>query len=188
VQAKLPDINAAWVKERTYFFTCRDMHNWSGMTLALRAMNALLPDEYRININTKKYNELTSAKIGYICNYCKEEIPESMVKIKTAIAPLIVSYVSSSETKTFWLCHKCNKENLVSQTKLIKETLAKPSYLKVVPDPPERKRGIQDRRSFDIILTKWGGNFFEELEHQLGLYRAEYINEMESMDGDMSAG
>lgn len=186
MQAKLPDINAAWVKERTYFFTCRDMHNWSGMILALYAMNALLPDEYRIKINTQEYNDLVEAKIGYICGTCKAEIPESMVKVKTAIAPLLVSYISSSETKNYWVCHKCNAENLMSRTKLIKETLAKPSYLKVVTDPPERKRGIQDRRSYQTEMTKWSGIFFQELEHQLGLYRAEYINEMDSMEGEMS--
>lgn len=179
MQAKLPDINAAWVKERTYFFTCRDMHNWSGMTLALYAMNALLPDEYRIKINTREYNKHTEAKIGYICNYCKKEIPESQIQIKKAICPLIVSYVSSSQTKTYWECPDCNKENLVSATKLIKETIAKPSYLKVIAEPPERKRGIQDRKSFITEITLWSGIFFQELEHQLGLYRAEYINSEE---------
>lgn len=176
MQAKLPDINAAWVKERTYFFTCRDMHNWSGMTLALYAMNALLPDEYRIRINTRDYNDLSGAKIGYVCNHCKKEIPESLVEIKKAMAPLIVCYVSSSQTKTFWLCTECKGENLVSQTRLIKETLQQPSYLKVIAEPPDRKRGIQDRQSYKTEITKWSGIFFQELEHQLGLYRAEYIN------------
>ena len=187
MQAKLPDINAAWVKERTYFFTCRDMHNWSGMILALYAMNALLPDEYRIMVNTRKYNNLTEAKIGYICNNCKGEIEESMVKVQKAIAPLLVSYISSSETKTYWSCHKCNAENLLSQTKLIKETLEKPYYLKVISEPPERKRGIQDRKSYQAEMTKWSGIFFQELEHQLGLYRAEYINEEEGLEESMNA-
>lgn len=179
MQAKLPDINAAWVKERTYFFTCRDMHNWSGMILALYAMNALLPDEYRITVNTRKYDNLIEAKIGYICNYCKEEIPEASIEIKKCLAPLVVSYIAQSETRTFWPCPKCNKENLISQTRQIKETLEKPYYIKVVPEPPERKRGIQDRRVYPLELQKWSGIFFQELEHQLGLYRAEYINQLE---------
>ena len=179
MQAKLPDINAAWVKERTYFFTCRDMHNWSGMILALDAMNALLPDEYRITVNTRKYDDFIEAKIGYICNDCKKEIPENMIKIKVAIAPLIINYISNSKTMTFWSCPECHKENLMSQTKLIKETLQKPYYLKVVPEPPDRKRGIQDRKTYPMILLKYSALFFQELEHQLGLYRAEYVNELD---------
>ena len=186
MQAKLPDINAAWVKERTYFFTCRDMHNWSGMILALYAMNALLPDEYRIMVNTAKFEELTEAEVKYLCNFCKKEIPEPSIEIKKVLAPLLVSYLSESESKIFWSCPECKKENLISQTKLIKETLEKPYYLKVISEPPERKRGIQDRRSYQMDLLKWSGIFFQELEHQLGLYRAEYINEMDE-DGQLDA-
>lgn len=183
MQAKLPDINAAWVKERTYFFTCRDMHNWSGMILAIYAMNALLPDEYRITVNTRKYKDLSDAKIGYVCNHCKEEIPENMIKIRKAIAPLIISYVSQAQTVIFWSCPKCNKENLISQTRQIKETLEKPYYLKVISEAPERKRGIQDRRSYQTEVLQWSGIFFQELEHQLGMYRADYVNELDEEGG-----
>jgi hypothetical protein len=153
------------------------MHNWSGAILGLGDMNAMLPDDYRITINTKNYDNLTNMKIGYICKYCQKETPQSLVKTKEIIAPLIVSCITSQQMEICWFCSECHKRNLLSQTKLIEEKLAKPCYLKVVPDPPEKKIGFQDRSRYPTAMSRWVGNFLEELEHQLGLYRAEYINE-----------
>ena len=102
------------------------MHNWSGAILGLSDMNALLPDEYRITINTKSDIELTSMKIGYICKHCEKEIPQTLIKVELVSAPLTGSYISGKEMQTLWYCPECKKFNLLSQTRLIEEKLEKP--------------------------------------------------------------
>jgi len=158
------------------------MQNWSGAIIALNDMNAFLPDEYRIVINTAEYEDKVNTKIGYICNYCKEEVPHNIIKVKQVLAPMIVNYLSGEEMKSVWFCPKCQKENLLSQTKMIETKLEKPTYLKVVSEPPKQGIGIYNKRAYKTKIAAWLKNFDEEISHQLGLLRQEYLSDMEEGD------
>ena len=158
------------------------MNNWQGAITALNDMNAFLPDDYRITINTQEYEKLMNMKIGYICNSCQKESDHTIIEIKQVLAPMIVNYISGQTMKTVWICPECKKENLLSQTKLIEEKLAKPSYLKIVPEPPKKGIGIYNRRAYKVKIEKWLENYDEEISHQLGLLRQEYMSEMEEAE------
>lgn len=155
------------------------MNHWPGAITALNDMNAFLPDDYRISINSQEYEKLINMKIGYICNYCKKESPHTLIEIKQILAPMIVNFISNEEMKTVWFCPECKKENLLSQTKMIEEKLAKPCYLKIVPEPPKKGIGIYNKRAYKTKIEEWLENYDEEISHQLGLLRQEYLSEME---------
>ena len=59
--------------------------------------------------------------------------------------------------------------NELSETKRILLERVRPSYLKVVPDMPKRKDGLQSKMGFHNSFVEWYNNFIEELEHPTGL-------------------
>ena len=55
------------------------------------------------------------------------------------------------------------------------EETVQPFYRKVVPSPPTKQIGLQNRFHFEQEFKEWFYNFLEELQHQLARYRIEYI-------------
>ena len=69
--------------------------------------------------------------------------------------------------KKVWICTKCYSiPNELTKTiiKIIK--LQNPSFIGVVPDPPDKKRGITDRLQFDVDSEYWGLNLLAEIEER----------------------
>lgn len=177
-QAKLPDINTAFVKYRTHGLICIDMKNYAGASASLNGINALLPNDYKIEINSAKYNEALKTKISIICNFCNSEINKNDIKIVNLLNPILIQTLTSNEYQKAWFCPQCKKENYLNKTKMVKYTALKPFYLKVIPEPPRKKDGLQTKNTFHHNYVKWFYNFLEELEYQLGLYRIEYISQL----------
>lgn len=142
---------------------------------SLFSINALLPKDYQIEISDRKYySEVEKQGISIICNHCKAEHRRQDIQIKEIQSSLLVTTITGNKKEKLWSCSKCKKDNILSRTKMIQNILPEPCYLKVVPSPPERKDGIINRRIYHKNVEKWALNFFNELQHQMSLFRLEY--------------
>lgn len=178
-QAKLPDLNAAFVKYRSYGLQCVEIQNFSGAIGALYGINALLPDEYRIEIDTVKYLSMISEQITVVCKSCSSEFNYKDIIQKKRLLGSFESSLKGKEYDMIWICKKCNEANVVNKTKMFKSKLNKPYYLKVVEEPPEKHDGVENMMNYKKRMKKWFYTFLGELEYQLGLYRKEYTSESE---------
>ena len=171
-QAKLPDINAAWVRYKNYALECIDKKNYPGAVAAVNGINAMLPENYRVKIDTDNYKELTQDNIFVVCTDCEKRFKYDDIRIMNLIIPRIFN--KPSVTERVWICTSCNFHNKVANTKMIKQVHEKPFYYKVIPEAPEQMDGILNRKKYHNEMTKWLYNSLEELDHQLGKYREEY--------------
>ena len=149
------------LKSRNYDFTFG----------ALYALNGLLPDKYRITISTIEYNKLTKQDIFVKCNNCKEETDFKAVQVFLLLMPLLESAISGNQQEKVWICPGCKHENKLLQTEMSQRVLKEPYFLKVVPKPPLRKDGLNDRSSYHRKVTQWALTFLDELETQMAQFR-----------------
>lgn len=147
-------------------------------------MNALLPDEYRIDIDTRKYLNLISEQRSLVCNKCKEEFNYKDVKQIKRLLPSFESSIKDKDYEIIWKCKQCKEDNVVSKTKIIKSTLNKPYYLKVVEEPAEKRDGVEHMMNYKKKMKKWFYTFLGELEYQIGLYRKEYTSQTEESENN----
>ncbi len=173
-QAKLPDINNAWVRYRNYGLESIDSKNYSSAVAAIYEIIALFPENYRCEINTDKRNVLEKDTIIYVCGNCSKENNHDEVKIFNLVLDMTTSFISGNNQETVWNCLGCDYQNRLQSTEIIKSQLKKPYYFKVIREPPNRKQGIMDRVQYDNIMRKWFFEALAETDHQLGLYRDEY--------------
>jgi len=170
---------------------------YDGARSALMNLNTSLGNDYLVNISTEQYEDAIKTQLMYQCSNCfqtekkivnegeddeytKEiqvpsEIPDEQVKVFDMILPLIASVVHNAKTKRVWFCPKCNHENNMSSTVKFLSERQKPYYLKVVPDSPVSRRGLD--RQFPHKFGQWFYNFLEEITAQEVLYRKEYVSQ-----------
>ena len=140
-------------------------------TTALYAINALLPEEYRVKISNEEFEKYTKQYPIYACFRCKLE--SKHISVFERITPLIEGILFGRPHDEFWTCPRCFIDNRLSQTDITQEVLDKPYFIKVVPDPPNRKDGLMDRTNFHNKFIKWAETLLIELESQLSKFRSD---------------
>lgn len=201
-QSLLIDMNSGWYKHKTEINEGLRTRSYQQVRGALDALNALLPDEYRVLIDTEEYNERIKGNMVALCGYCTSEYPDPNDKEKTftgptridvnkmgkmdLLLPAIDRLLYGKEYDTFWHCPMCKNENRLSDTKFKKSVLQKPYYLKVVPEAPKHKPGIDDRTNFHYKFEEWARSFLTELNAQARQFRHDYKgkDEMDDFEGD----
>lgn len=171
--------------------------DYDGARSALMNLNTSLGNDYLVNISTEQYEQAIKTQLMYQCSNCfqtekkiinegeddeytKEiqvpsEIPDKDVEVFDMILPLIASVVQNAKTQRVWFCPKCNYENHMATTVKLLSERQKPYYLKIVPDSPVSKRGLD--RDFPFKFGQWFYNFLEEITAQEVLYRKEYVSQ-----------
>jgi len=184
MEAKLPNINASFIYYRSQSVKAYTLRDYNMSALSLHNMNALLTEEYRIEINDKKYYEKIKEHTLFICNKCKSEIPDEQVSIKTVELPFLEQVLCQVSQHNVWICPECDNHNPQIDSDKKKLKREQPFYLKVIPNCPQKKANdIRTRSGFDGRFASWMANFSEELEHQIALYRQEYTRQHgEDMD------
>jgi len=153
------------------------------------AINALLPEEYKLEINTEKYNELIRSQITIICDNCKEEFLRYDIKPYEKWFPDFHFFLRSMEKKieyghtkntiTYWCCPKCNHERELLRSNIIEKKLQNPYYIGVVPMCP--KYEWHRRREVRKEQIQWFDICVQEIEQKIGLYRTEYASQQEAI-------
>ena len=178
MQSKLPDINAAIVRYRSKALDALERDQMETAAICFTAMNALLPDDYRIEINTIKFNELVKAKYTIICPSCNEEHLFGIIKPFDVILLDIERLITNNRTVKVWSCPTCNEQNDFLHSDRNTTQFEKPFFTRVAPEPPI-KNGLNGRLGYASSFHKWFEVFVNELEHQIGLYRADYQSQQE---------
>jgi len=173
LQSKLPDTNQAWVYYRHLGVQALQEKRYSEAVAAINEMIALFPDEYRIEINTEKYNQLMRVRTVFVCEHCSTETSRTDIKVYDCLLSTIEGFCIGSDYAKIWNCPNCQKDNMLQNTKMIEEQNGLPFYHKLIPEPPF-KQGTKNRKTFDNDFKKWFYDSLEEVDHQLGKLRAEY--------------
>ncbi len=181
MQSKLPDVNAAIVRYRSKALEALDRNEISTAAICFSAINALLPEEYKVEINTKKYNELIAAKHIITCPSCNQEHPRGDIRPFDILLSVIESVLARQKTMLVWECPSCNETNDLANSKHQTIDFQKPFYTHVVPEPPARN-GLGDRIGYNQRFQEWFAIFVGELEQQIGLYRADYQAQQDTAD------
>lgn len=202
MQAKLPDINAAIVRHRSSALSAYEKGNKTLAAISLSSINALFPDEYKVEVNTDKYNQLTTDQKLITCGFCKEVTKETIVDPETntsheerseipsripfkeielydMLQDNLESFISNQKFVKVWECPKCNNLNKFDKKSLVTIKFAQPAYFKVIPSPPSKK-GIRNRKNYEYEFDKWFDIALSEIESQIGKYRADYMAQQES--------
>ena len=144
-------------------------HNVNKALGSLNALNGLLPVEYRITIDDNLYQEKIKTNIFAVCEKCKKEFDYNNIRVLNLLNSNFDYLLSGKKHRRVWYCScdHCNTEPF----KLIETTLKEPYFLQVIPKPPKRQQGINDRRSFPERFEKWAWRFMDELEERMAQYR-----------------
>lgn len=197
-QSLLIDMNSGWYKHKTEVNDGLKTGNYNQVLGSLDALNALLPKEYRVIIDTDDYNRRIESNLLAMCGFCSTMTPDPKGKDKDTEGPTTFEYsklkrisllLSSwdqiaygKKYDDFWCCQKCNNLNRFSNTRFKQRILRKPFYLQVVPEPPLRKMGIEDRSSYHNKFAKWARLFLSELNAAAQKFRHEYKPKDQEVD------
>jgi len=180
-QAKLPDLNNYWIKYHDSGMFNLMHGNYRAAVSAIYNMNALLPKEYRLGIDTARHYELTRINLLVVCGWCNTEIPRNEIRVFNWLLPFIESVARGTKSVRVWICSKCERENELESTKFLKKEHEQPQYFDVIPEPPNIGDGLI-KRELERKTETWFYNSLEQLDHKLGLYRTEYEPEGERDD------
>lgn len=197
-QSLLIDMNSGWYKHKTEVNEGIKIRNYNQVNGALAALNALLPDKYRVIIDNEEYNQKIQGNLVALCNHCTSEYEDQTNEGKMVELPtqndvnkikkyhLFLSNLDRVATgqkyDDFWKCESCKKINRLRETKFKQIILRKPFYLQVVPEPPKQKMGIEDRNVYHVKFELWARNFLAELNAQAQKFREEYKPKAWEMD------
>lgn len=145
--------------------------NYSLCIGSIYALNALLPDKYRVTISDIIYEEKTKQKLILPCPLCLKQIDyNKIVKVKTLV-PTIEQFVTHTELHETWLCPECDKVSIFDQDALVKQVPKEPYFIHVVPKPPQSKDGLISRSRFFRKFTVWFWQILTELEERMAQFR-----------------
>ena len=85
-------MNAAIVRHRSNALQALDQNELKKAEISLGAINALLPEDYQVQVNTDLYYSKIAAKHTIACMHCKEVMPYTEAKVW----PLLLSSIDST--------------------------------------------------------------------------------------------
>lgn len=195
----LPDISGTFAKWRQEYREGMDGGKWAKASLALHNMNGSLDDDYVLPISDEKWSDQHDGYVVWECTQCmterkiKHTDDDGEVTYETVTEPTrskkdeikifeekcsdVIRLLSNLKTRRMWGCPKCGN---IAPVRSVSSKLLKypaPHYRSCIytePQPP--KTGLMMRRgNYPTLMRKWTRLFSFELEHQLAVYRLEYI-------------
>ena len=170
-QARLPDINTSFNFFRGKAITHLLGKNYVGAIGSLYAFNNDLQKNYQIKISTKEYNEKINLDKEVVCSYCKVQSKNKDIKVYKLLNSGTVLLLTGKQYEDVWECQSCHKDNRLSETKFIQKVLAKPYCIKIVPEPPVKKDGLENALTFHKQFETWFWQFLDELEAAAAQFR-----------------
>jgi hypothetical protein len=198
-QARLPDINTAFIKHRNEVISSLKSQNYESVFGSLYALNALLPDtvytkdeneelagkpKYRVVISDIEYGKLAKPTIRLFCYHC-DDVQDGFlyesVRMFNRLLTFSEAVITRRKYEKVWICPNCNKINKLDKTrrldKIAETQLKEPYYLGVVPKPPKKQRGLLDRDKYNKHMKQWAETFLAELEARMAQFRDDNWNQ-----------
>ena len=188
-QARLPDINTAFIKYRNEVIAAIKRKDYDNMHGSLNGINGLLPTEYQVIISNTKYEELTRTDIQYLCKTCtannKEpvEIPKESIRVFELYPSAMQGLLYGGIKEQVWNCPKCRTTHRLKETNISVTKLQDPYFIGVVPDPPNKKEGLMDKLIFDKKVVAWAWQMLNELEHKMAKFRDDNWSRGDDLEG-----
>ena len=173
----LPDISSRFSFWTEFAVNCLQKKDYKGAIGGLNNINSALDEDYIVKIDSKEYYQQIADMTLYKCTECEKETIYSKVKIFDLICPMFEGIITGEKTNKVWICPECHSDCKLKDTTITVEETVQPYYRKVVPSPPTKQIGLQNRFNYEHDFESWFFNFLEELQHQLALYRIEYISQ-----------
>lgn len=184
VQARLPDINTAFIMYRREVIVSLKNQNWDNCFGALYALNGLLPEDYRIQISSKQFEEKTDLDIKLKCPKCDAETEYKKVKVFPLLIVGVEGMIVDCPEEKVWTCTGCKQNIRVKHTPMVQPKLQDPYFIKLVPKPPMRQEGLHSRSTFDKKIAQWVWSFLYELESQMAQFRDDNWHKGDEMFGE----
>jgi hypothetical protein len=197
----LPDLSGVFTSWRDVYKKALTSGNWKDASLALHNMNGALDEDYRLPISSEMWKNNVEGFIVWRCKNCtttekktinkgdddeyeKEiEVPttskRSEIRIFQRRNNTVVSFLAEEEITKMWECPKCLSSDSVKNAEQENQTYPSPHYRGCIYDEPSRPlTGLAMRRgAYPRSMEAWCRNYSIELEHQLAVYRIEYIRQ-----------
>lgn len=173
MQAKLPDINARLVRHTNAIFNAYDKGDFAKAAVSFEAINALLPEDYQLKIDSKSYQDSIAPIKSFECSSCNKESLETVIIPYMHTLDNAGALLVGNQILKVWRCPLCNNLNSFHHTKKFITQNNKHSFFKVIPEPPSKK-GMYDRIGHEQKWLEWFDICFKEIERQISLYRTEY--------------
>lgn len=195
----LPDISGNFVHWRMKYLDGIDTGNWGMVSLGLHNMNGSLDIDYRLPVSTDVWKSKQDGYVVWECGSCTEIIKQkvnegeedeqiiekkiptrskrSEVLIFKERNNLVISLLTKRPSRKLWVCPKCKTVSSVSVVKAKLMKYPEPHFRTCIYSEPVRPMtGLQRRRgTYPREMIAWSKTFSKELEHQLALYRLEYV-------------
>lgn len=169
------------MRHRSQYLEAVKAGNWNIAIMSLYNINALLPcaledgdADYQVKINNQEYQKQMREAKFITCTECEKECRFDKIIQYDLLLNASDRFFSGKSSVRMWGCLECGKHNEFQTNKIIVEKREEPFFLKVIPEPPANTRGISDRTTFDSKCENWCNRASQEIEHQIGLYRADY--------------
>lgn len=176
MQARLPDINSAYIKYRSETVWALKNKMYNLMHGSLVGINALLPLDYQVIISTSEYEQLAKTETTYLCTYCDVPNDKSDIEVFDLQPNSIQTLVHGKMINKVWRCTKCKRVNMLNKTFISQTILQNPTFLGIVPEPPTRKNGLMDKLKFNIEIERWAWLCLSELEFKMAKFRDDNWN------------
>ena len=173
MQSRLPDINTYFVKFTNKALSSLESKNFSSCVGAINSINSLLPQNFRVRISNKEYEEKTSQNLLVECKSCKAQTNRKELKISKVIQNAQVGFLTDQSLIEVWFCPKCKVMAELQQTEFIQEEIPDPTYFNVVPNPPMLRDGLMSRTKYSREFTKWFWLVMGELGDRISGFRDE---------------
>jgi hypothetical protein len=173
MQAKLPDVNAAIVRYRSQALESVKGNDYSLAIIALAGINADLPEDFKVEISTSKYNDIIKDRKSIECS-CTANCILNEIHQYDCELDWKEQILSNQKYQRMWICTACGKSNVMDASKILIKKYQEPFYTKIMPAPPIRARGIRGRSTYESEFKTWFGIALEEIESQISRYRTEY--------------
>lgn len=180
-QARLPDINTAFIKYRNEVSNGLKSGNYDSVFGALYAINALLPEEpidpdtkfpkYRVVISDIDYKRLTKPTTYCKCYHCEKDSKYDDVVVFDMILPFTEQIVAQKKRTKAWVCPFCKKNCIIRPDDFTETAVKEPSFIGVVPKPPRRQEGLMDRSMYHRKVVQWSWTTLDELEAKMAQFR-----------------
>jgi len=181
-QASLPDLNTLWLKWTDVCNNCLRQKDFKGAIAAVFHIIAVFGDENRVEINTPKYIQLTYEHLKVKCSSCHAELFRDDIDIRKLNTSFSVRVLTGIREISIWYCSQCKERNNLSETEFIQEKFKNPRYLGVIPEPPERKRGMVGLKDFENDTGNWVRLALDEVSNALGIERRTYVSKLDRDD------
>lgn len=189
-QARLPDINTAFIMYRREALQNYKSKNYSMCIGCLYSLNALLPQKYRVIVSDIEYDKKTLEKITLDCPKCKETFDFKDIQIFELAIPLTEYLFSDSKKEKIWYCPKCKVRHRLADTEPVRQIQLEPYFLSVVPKPPHQKDGLISRNRYFKKFSVWYWMICNELEERMAQFRDDNWTKEDELyqEGDVIEG